>query len=96
MLFGIDSNRIISVEKGSYCQVQAIKDWNDSGKKVYLKGFGMVRIFYVPTRNCELLKKVRNDVIFAFEMSLRLRNDVSLQIHGAKSLKILRSMIGCA
>lgn len=45
MLFGIDSNRVVSVIKGSYCQVQAIQEWDDSGKIVYLKGFGMVRIF---------------------------------------------------
>lgn len=42
MLFGIDSNRIISVEKGSYCQVQALKNWSHAGKLVYLKGFGQV------------------------------------------------------
>lgn len=45
ILFGIDSNRIISVEKGNYCQVQSLTDWDDSGKIVYLKGFGMVRVF---------------------------------------------------
>ena len=32
---------IISLEKGSYCQVQTIDDWNDSEKKVHLKKFGM-------------------------------------------------------
>ena len=45
MLFGIDSNRIVSLKKGSYCQVQAIETGDESGKKVYLKGFGMVRVF---------------------------------------------------
>lgn len=51
MLFGIDSNRIISVEKGSYCQVQALKNWSHAGKLVYLKGFGQVQVFRRECKN---------------------------------------------
>ena len=51
MLFGISSNRLISLAKGSDCQVQTIDDWNDSGKNVYLKKFGMVRVFRQKCKN---------------------------------------------
>lgn len=44
-LFGIDSNRLISVEKGSYMQVQALKDWTEAGHRVYLKDYGKVKVF---------------------------------------------------
>ena len=45
LLFCIESNRIISIDKGTYIQVQAIKSWDVNGVKVYLKGFGMVKVF---------------------------------------------------
>lgn len=45
MLFGVEKTRKISVEKGSYCQIQAIDEWPKDGIIVYLKDFGMVRAF---------------------------------------------------
>jgi hypothetical protein len=45
MLFGIDSNRKISIEKGSCCQIQNLTQWPENGIIVYLKDFGMVRAF---------------------------------------------------
>jgi hypothetical protein len=44
-LFGVDNNRLISVEKGTYIQIQSLEDWPESGKKVYLKGYGNVKVF---------------------------------------------------
>lgn len=44
-LFGIDNNRIISLEKGSYCQVQSLTEWPADGRRVYLKEFGDVKVF---------------------------------------------------
>ena len=44
-LFGIDNNRLISIEKGTYQQVQSLTDWTPSGKVVYLKDYGNVKVF---------------------------------------------------
>lgn len=44
-LFGIDNNRLISVEKGQSIQVHSLLDWPASGQKVYLKEFGNVKVF---------------------------------------------------
>jgi Transposase DDE domain len=44
-LFGIDNNRFISTEKGSYIQVQSLIDWPESGNTVYLKEYGNVKVF---------------------------------------------------
>jgi hypothetical protein len=44
-LFGIESNRLISIEKGKYIQIQTLEDWPEEGKIVYLKEYGMVRVF---------------------------------------------------
>jgi hypothetical protein len=44
-MFGIDSNRIISIQKGSYIQVQELQDWQLDGTVVYLKDFGNVKVF---------------------------------------------------
>jgi len=44
-LFGIDNNRLISIEKGSYIQVQLLTDWLESGNTVYLKEYGNVKVF---------------------------------------------------
>jgi Transposase DDE domain len=44
-LFGIDNNRLISQEKGSYCQVQTLEDWPATGRTVYLKEYGNVKVF---------------------------------------------------
>ena len=43
-LFGVESNRRVSVEKGSWVQVQTL-DIPASGRKVWLKDFGEVKVF---------------------------------------------------
>lgn len=44
-LFGIEKDRLISLEKGSYIKVADMPEFPESGKIVYLKEFGKVRIF---------------------------------------------------
>ena len=44
-MFGIESNRLISIERGQYIQVQTLEDWPEDGKLVYLKEYGMVKVF---------------------------------------------------
>jgi hypothetical protein len=44
-MFGIESNRLISIERGQYIQVQTLEDWPEDGKTVYLKEYGMVKVF---------------------------------------------------
>lgn len=44
-MFGIESNRCISVEKGQYIQIQTLEDWQDDSATVYLKDYGMVKVF---------------------------------------------------
>jgi hypothetical protein len=44
-LFGIESNRIVSIEKGTWVQVQKIENWNDKGVEAYFKDFGHVVLF---------------------------------------------------
>ncbi len=44
-LFGIENNRLISTERGKYIQIQTLEDWPQDGKSVYLKEYGMVRVF---------------------------------------------------
>lgn len=44
-MFGIESNRKISIERGKYIQAQKFEDWSDSGNVVYLKDYGMVKMF---------------------------------------------------
>lgn len=45
-LFGVESNRLISVKKGQYIQIQTVEDWPKQGalKTVYLKNYGNVKI----------------------------------------------------
>ena len=45
MLFGIDKQRTVSVEKGNYCQIQNVENWQEDGVILYLKDFGMVKAF---------------------------------------------------
>ena len=51
MLFGIEANRTVSLEKGSYCQVQKIENWDSNGVIVYLKDYGMVKVFREKCKN---------------------------------------------
>lgn len=44
-LFGTDNNRRISIEKGSYIQIQSLINWPESGLIVYLKEYGNVKVF---------------------------------------------------
>lgn len=43
-MFGVESNRIISSERGKYIQIQKFEDWSSDGMQtVYLKDYGMVK-----------------------------------------------------
>lgn len=43
-MFGIESNRIVSSERGKYIQIQKLEDWlSDDMSTVYLKDYGMVK-----------------------------------------------------
>ena len=44
-LFGIEKARLISLEKGTYIKVKDIPEFPDEGKNVYLKEYGIVRVF---------------------------------------------------
>lgn len=44
-LFGLENNRLISIERGQYIQIQTLEDWPHDGRIVYLKDYGMVRVF---------------------------------------------------
>ena len=50
-LFGIENNRIFSEEKGSYTQAQKIELVDATGNIIYLKGFGLVRLFRQSCKN---------------------------------------------
>jgi len=43
-MFAVERNRLVSVKKGTYVQIQSL-EVPVSGLKVYLKGFGFVKIF---------------------------------------------------
>lgn len=43
-MFAVERNRLVSVEKGTSVQIQSL-EVPVSGLKVYLKGFGFVKIF---------------------------------------------------
>lgn len=49
-LFGIASNRQVSVERGSLVQVKQL-DIPDTGRMVYLKAFGWVKVFCQPFKD---------------------------------------------
>lgn len=44
-LFGIEKDRLISLEKGTYIKVEDMPEFPDEGKNVYLKEYGNVRVF---------------------------------------------------
>jgi len=44
-MFAIKNNRLVSIEKGKYLQIQKLEIPDDAGLIVYLKGFGLVKIF---------------------------------------------------
>lgn len=50
-LFGIEGNRLISVEKGAYIQAQTLNDYPEEGKQVYLKEYGNVKLFRQTRKN---------------------------------------------
>lgn len=44
-MFGIENNRIISVERGKYIQIQKFEGWSSGNiQTVYLKDYGMVKV----------------------------------------------------
>lgn len=44
-MFGIEMNRTISIDRGQYIQVQKLEEWQDDEQTVYLKDYGMVKVF---------------------------------------------------
>lgn len=44
-LFGLERNRTISIERGQYIQIQTLEDWPQDGQTVYLKDYGMVKVY---------------------------------------------------
>lgn len=44
-MFGIENNRTISINRGQYIQIQTLGDWADDQQTVYLKEYGMVKVF---------------------------------------------------
>ena len=44
-MFGIENNRTISIDRGQYIQIQTLENWLDDEQTVYLKGYGMVKVF---------------------------------------------------
>ena len=44
-MFGIENNRTISIERGQYIQIQTLEDWREDERTVYLKNYGMVKVF---------------------------------------------------
>ena len=44
-MFGIENNRTISIERGQYIQIQTLEDWLNDEQTVYLKDYGMVKVF---------------------------------------------------
>lgn len=44
-LFGIEKDRLISLEKGSYIKVSDMQEFPENGRIVYLKEYGNVRVF---------------------------------------------------
>ncbi len=45
VLFGIEKDRLISLEKGSYVKVLEMAKYPEAGKVVYIKEYGNVRVF---------------------------------------------------
>lgn len=44
-MFGIENNRIVSMERGKYIQIQKFEDWPTTDMKtMYLKNYGMVKV----------------------------------------------------
>jgi len=58
LMFAVESNRLVSIEKGTWKQVQAL-DIPESGKIVWLRGFGEVKLF-----RTQLKDQLRHYVVF--------------------------------
>jgi Transposase DDE domain len=44
-MFGIENNRVVSIERGTYIQIQKFEGWSAGNMEtVYLKDYGMVRV----------------------------------------------------
>lgn len=49
-MFAIERNRLVSIEKGTYVQIQSL-NLPESGLSLYLKGFGNVKVFRTTFKN---------------------------------------------
>ena len=50
-LFGVEGNRLISLDKGSYVQAQSLEAYPSEGLEVYLKEYGKVKLFRQTRKN---------------------------------------------
>ena len=64
LLFAIESNRLVSIEKGQWTQVQAISTIAEDGLNVWLRGFGLVKLF-----RTQLKDQLRHYVVLMPEAS---------------------------
>ena len=62
-MFGIEGNRRISAVKGQYIQIQKLEDWENNMNTVYLKDYGMVKVF-----RQEYKKTFRYYIMSTFEL----------------------------
>ena len=44
-MFGVESNRTVSIHRGHYIQIPTLEDWSDNEATVYLKDYGMVTVY---------------------------------------------------
>lgn len=44
-MFEIEHNLTISIERSQYIQIQKLEDWDHDEQTVYLKNYGMVKVF---------------------------------------------------
>lgn len=58
LMFAVESNRLVSIEKGTWKQVQAL-DIPESGRMAWLRGFGEVKLF-----RTRLKDQLRHYVVF--------------------------------
>jgi len=63
LMFAVESNRLVSIEKGRWQQVQAL-DIPESGKIAWLRGFGEVKLF-----RTQLKDQLRHYVVFLADSS---------------------------
>jgi hypothetical protein len=69
-LFAIEQNRLVSIEKGTYIQVQTLETIPESGLVVYLKEFGKVKLFRTVFKN-----EFRHYILYLPETETEIETD---------------------